>query len=163
MSKTINKGYTTTGDVTGKTLPIAGYVYGTTFRTKVNTPTEAVLVNLTSPIDRQEKLRFAYKEIADVYTNTGINPAYFPASKQGVQLLVQATDVWSISDSIDATYRVDLPISVHAVIKIPSCEYITQADILEAIGRSIGGLFDAGTADTWRVTELMRGALVPKG
>lgn len=163
MSKSINKGYTTTGDVSGKTLPIAGYVYPDTFRVKSENPAEAVLVNLTSPIDRQERLRIGYKEISDVYQGTSINPAYYAASKQGIQFLVQANDVWSVTDSEDASYRVDLPISVHMIVKVPACETISQADILEAIGRATGCLFDAGTADTWRVTELTKGVLVPKG
>lgn len=164
MTISISKGYDPASQVSGKTLPIAGFVYASQFRCKSTTPQEAVLANITSPLDRQERIRLAYKEVSDVYSNTGINPAYFPPSKQGVQLLAQVNDIWRLVDSEDASWRQDLPLSAHLVVKVPACENISQADILELLGRLVGALYDATTGtDAWRITELLRGVLVPKG
>lgn len=119
-------------------------------------------MNITSPMDRIEKLRFAYSEIGDVYKNTSIDPSVAAASKRGVQVLAQTSETWSLTDAVDPEYRVDLPVSAHIVLKIPACEYISEADILELLGRTIGGLYDGTTAE-WRLNDLVRGSLVPKG
>lgn len=162
MAKVLNKGYDVTGEVMDKTLTISGYKYPDEFRVKSESPDEAILVNITSPMDRIEKLRFAYSEIADVYRNTSIDSSVAAASKRGVQVLGQVSETWSLTDESDPEYRVDLPVSAHVVVKIPACEHISEADILELLGRAIGGLYDGTTAE-WRLSDLVRGSLVPKG
>lgn len=162
MAKTLNKGFDPTGEASDKTLAIAGFKYPDEFRVKSESPDEAILVNITSPMDRVEKLRFAYSEVADVYKNTSIDSSVAAASKRGVQVLAQASETWSLTDDADPEYRVDLPVSAHIVVKIPACEYISETDILELLGRAVGGLYD-GTTAQWRLSDLVRGALVPKG
>lgn len=162
MAKTLNKGFDSTGEVMDKTLAIAGFKYPDEFRVKSESPDEAILVNVTSPMDRLEKLRFAYSEVADVYKNTSIDSSVAAASKRGVQILAQASETWSLTDAADPEYRVDLPVTAHIVVKVPACEYISETDILELLGRTVGGLYD-GTTAQWRLSDLVRGALVPKG
>lgn len=161
MAKSLNKGIDSTLDAPGVTLPIAGIKFGLTHRVKSESPAEAVLVNITSPLDRMETVRLGYTEVADVYKNTSIYDSVRGPSKQGVQILGQLSEVWTLSDSVDATYRVDLPVKGHLVLTVPACEYITQNDILAFVGRVISTLYDGETGD-WRIADLLRGALVPK-
>jgi hypothetical protein len=162
MAKTINKGPVTTNETSLVTSAV-GFDFDADFRVKSNTPGEAKLVNTTTPIDRPEFMRFAYSEIKDIYNNTDIDDSVKAISHKGVQILVQLTDVWSLTDDTDASYRVDLPVSAHLVIKVPACEYISSADVLSLANRMNGGLYDSQTMDSSRLQSLLRGALVPSG
>lgn len=160
MAKTINKGYSTASETALVTAAV-GFDYGADFRVKSNTPGEAKLVNTTTPIDRPEIMRIAYSEVNDVYSNTQIDTSVQATSHKGVQILVQLTEVWSITDDTDAEYRVDLPISAHLVLKVPASELIASSDVLALTNRLIGGLYDGQAVDTTRVQSLLRGALLP--
>lgn len=160
MAKTINKGYVTT-DETSLVTAAVGFDYATNFRVKSNQSDEVKLVNTTSPLDRPEQLRIAYSEIGDVYRNTSIDSSVYAASRKGVQILAQLTDVYSLTDDTDASYRVDLPISAHVVIRIPACEHITSSDILGIVNRLNGLLYDNQSVDSTRLEAMLRGSLVP--
>lgn len=132
------------------------------FRIKSNTAgKEIVLTNITSPVDRPEKLRIGYSEVANVYNGTGVEPTVSAPTKKGTQILVQLTEVISVTDSADADYRLDLPVSYHVVIKVPTSEYVTSSDIVTGLGRLVSGLFDTGVSTTTRLDAILRGALVP--
>lgn len=132
------------------------------FRIKSNTAgKEIVLTNITSPVDRPEKLRIGYSEVANVYNGTGVEPTVCAPTKKGTQILVQLTEVISVTDSADADYRLDLPVSYHVVIKVPTSEYVTSSDIVTGLGRLVSGLFDTGVSTTTRLDAILRGALVP--
>lgn len=134
------------------------------FRVKQSKPgEEVILTNTTSPIDRPEKIRIAYSEIANVYAGTGIEASISAPSKKGVSILAQETSVLSVSDTTDADYRIDLPISCHLVIKVPTSEHVTSAIILDRIGRLTSSLFDTTSNDATRLDGLLRGALTPTG
>ena len=160
MAKTINKGYDTTNDVALVTAAV-GFDFAADFRTKENGTDEVKIVNTTAPIDRPETIRFAYSEIKDVYKNTDIDPSAYATSRKGVQILAQINEVFSLTDDTDATYRVDLPVQAHVVIKVPACEYITSSDVLGLVDRLNGCLFDAQTMDASRLQALLRGVLEP--
>lgn len=160
MAKTINKGYDVTNETSLITAAV-GFDFASDFRTKENGVNEVKLVNTTSPIDRPETLRFAYSEIKDVYKNTDIDASVMAPSHKGVQILAQLNDVYTLTDDADASYRVDLPVSAHVVIKIPACEYITSSDVLGLVDRLNGSLFDSQTMDSNRLQALLRGVLEP--
>lgn len=160
MAKLLNKGPVTTAE-TALVTSAVGFDFAGNFSVKSNVPGEAKIVNMTTPIDRPEALRFAYSEVSDVYNNTSIDPSVYASSRKGVQLLVQLTDVYSLTDDVDPEYRVDLPVSAHLVIKVPACEYISDSDILDLTNRLIGGLYDGQVVNSTRIQALLRGSLVP--
>lgn len=164
MAKTVNNGYTDTAGVTATTFDRGAVNFTTDFRVKANNSgKEVVITNLTSPIDRPEYLRFAYSDISNVYTGTGVDPSAMAPTKRGVSILVQLTDVFSVTDDTDADYRIDLPVSVHLVIKVPSSEFITSALVQTQLGRLLSGLYDQGVTTTTRLDAILRGSLVPNG
>lgn len=162
MAKTVSVGYTDT-QTTPKTLSRPDLSFTTDFRVKTNEPSEATLVNLTSPIDRQETIRFGFREIKDVYKNTSIDPSVAAPSKKGVQLLAQVSDIFSITDASVPTYRVDLPVSAHIVVTVPQCEYITADMVATLVSRALASLYDTGATTSTRLSQVMRGSLVPTG
>lgn len=163
MAKVVNKGYTDTpvSGVTSLTFPRAILNFGADFRVKSNQPGEAVLANITSPVDRPETLRIAYSNIANVYAGTSIEPSLIAPTKRGVSVLAQVTDIISVTDDADPDYRIDLPVSYHVVIKIPANENLTPALIQEGLGRMVSALFDTGSTSLTRIQALIRGSLVP--
>jgi hypothetical protein len=164
MAKVINAGYTDTpvSGVSSLTFPRAILNIGTDYRVKSNNNgKEVVITNLTSPIDRPENIRLAYTDIANIYSGTGVDPSVSAPTKRGVSILSQVTDVLSVTDDTDADYRIDLPISAHLVIKVPSSEYITSAQVQTLVGRLLSSLFDTGSTSTSRLEAILRGSLVP--
>jgi hypothetical protein len=163
MTKTVTTGYTDTAisGVSSLTFPRGLVNLSKDFRVKSNNGKEVVLTNVTSPIDRPENVRLAYTEVANIYSGTGIEPSVAAPSKKGVSVLAQVTDVLSVTDSADADYRIDLPLSAHLVIKVPASEYITSAQVQTLIGRLLSGLFDTGSTAGTRLEAILRGSLVP--
>lgn len=163
MAKVISTGYTDT--------PISGvtelaFARGLTnfkadFRVKENTTDNLVLVNLTSPVDRTEKFQWAFSEIKDIYANTSIDASAYAPSKRGIKVLTKVTDVISVTDTTDAEYRVDLPISAHIVLTVPASEYVTSAMIETLLGRMVSGMYDTGSLTTARIAALVKGSLLP--
>lgn len=164
MAKVVSLGHTDTpiSGVTTLTFPRAILNYEKDFRIKSNDAgKEVVLTNLTSPLDRPEKIRIAYTEIANIYSGSGVDPAVMAPSKKGVSLLVQLTNVMSVTDDTDPSYRIDQPFSLHLVLKFPSSEYLTGAVVQEQVGRLLSSCFDSGSLSTDRLEALLRGSLIP--
>lgn len=136
--------------------------YGADFRVKKDEPSEAIITNLTSPINQPERLRIAHSDVADVYRNSGIDPTLYYPSKRGTQILVQLTDVFKVTDTEDASYEAHLPISAHLVVKVPNNELITPDVVVAEIERLIAGLYETtGTTTESRIKSVLRGALLP--
>lgn len=164
MAKQISKGYTDS--------PISGVSelkfdrgllnYKADFRVKSeDAGKEIILTNITSPIDRPEKIRIAYSDVANIYNGSGIESGVYAPTKRGVSVLAQVTNVISVTDDTDPTYRVDLPVSYHLVIKVPVSEAITGQVIQEGIGRLLSGLYDTGSTSISRLDSILRGSLTP--
>jgi hypothetical protein len=164
MTKEIKAGYTDTPveGVTALTFPRAVLNLKQDFRVKANNNgKEVVLTNITSPIDRPENIRLAYTDVANIYNGTGIEPSVASPTKKGVSVLAQVTDVISVTDTADADFRIDLPLSAHLVIKVPASEYITSAQVQAVVGRLLSSLFDTGSSSESRLEAILRGSLVP--
>lgn len=164
MAKVVSLGYTDTAIAGNPTLTFSrGAVnFGADFRVKTNTPgKEIVLTNITSPVDRPEKIRIGFSEVSNIYNGTGIEVPVTAPSKKGTQLLVQVTEILSVTDDTDPDYRLDLPVSYHLVIKVPTSEYITSDRVLAGVGRLVSGLYDTGSNTTARLDAILRGALLP--
>jgi hypothetical protein len=120
-----------------------------------------IVTNTTSPLDQPETIRWSVQGIRNIYANTGIDPAYFATSKRGVSLLAQTNDIYRISDSDNATYRVDLPVSSHFVVKAPLHDLLTPDIILSVILRNVSNLFDTGSTGSSRLAQLLRSGTTP--
>lgn len=163
MAKIVNVGYTDTpiSGVTSLNFARGLVNYGANFRKKSDVPGEVILTNLTSPIDRPERFRVSSSDVANVYAGTDIDASVYAPSKKGVSILCQLTEVVSVTDDTDASFRVDLPISAHLVLKVPSSEFLTSAMIQTFIGRLVSGLYDTGSLTTARLESILRGSLSP--
>jgi hypothetical protein len=166
MAITKSYGYTDTPveGVTSLTFPRAILNFGTDFRVKSEkSGKELTLTNITSPIDRPEKIRVAYSEIPNIYNGSGISASVSAPTTRGVSILAQVTDVISITDPTDPDYRIDLPVSYHVVIKVPVSDMLSAADIEIGLGRLISSLYDTGSTSGTRLEALLRGSLAPAG
>lgn len=163
MSKQVNFGYTDTpiDGVTTLVLDRGKLNFGADFSPVNLKNGEATVTNVTSPQDRPEKLRFAISRIDNIYKGSGISPSAQAASVRGTNLLVQLTEVASITDTVDPSFRVDVPISAHIVLKIPAIEQITEDQLIAVVGRLVSGLFETGKTDSVRLSRLVRGSLLP--
>lgn len=163
MSKSVSFGYTDTTipDVTSLDLSRGLVNFGADFRVKAEKGNEVILTNITSPLDRPEKFRIAWSVVDNIYNGTGISEANQAQSVRGVNLLVQLTEIASITDSVDASYRVDVPLSYHVVIKVPAIEEITEAHVAAGLGRLVSGLFETGSETNDRLKAMLRGSLEP--
>lgn len=163
MTKKFSPGYVDTpvDGATPKSLTRPTINFNEDFREKKRTDTELVLVNLTSPLDRTEKVRTSTQNVGNVYAGTDIDPSVYAPSKRGVSLLVQRTAVASVTDETSGD-RIDLPVSFHIVVKVPVNEHIS-ADYVEAeIARTISMMYETNSDSTSRINSLLRGSLAPK-
>lgn len=163
MSKIINCGYTDTADaaIVHSTAPRAKLNFAADFKTKKSGDSEQIITNITSPLDRPEAIRFGVTDVKNVYNGLDISVAVQSPSKKGTQILVQVTEVISVTDSSDAMYRIDLPVSAHLVIKVPNSEHITGEIVETLVSRVVSSLYANTADDTTRINSLLRGVLTP--
>lgn len=122
---------------------------------------QTILTNLTSPLSAPEVYRFSTQELANVYTGSGVDPSYYAPTKQGVSLLSQLSEIWTVTDTVDTSYRVDLPVHCHIVIRVPKNENITPAMVETLLGRACSGFYNTGLATTERLQAMLRGSTKP--
>jgi hypothetical protein len=164
MAKSINRGYVDSpiSGVSSLKFDRAILNFEKDFRVKKNDGgKEVVLTNITCPTDRPENIRIAYTDVANIYNGTSIEHSVLSPTKKGVSILSQVTDVISVTDDTDADFRIDLPMSAHLVLKVPSSQYITAEEVLTLVSRLLSSLFDSGVSDTSRLEAILRGSLVP--
>lgn len=163
MAKSVSVGYTDTPIPGAPVLNLLrGSVnFGADFRVKEASPKEAILTNLTSPVDRPERFRISVSDIANIYSGSDIDPSVYAPSKRGVSVLVQLTETLSVTDSAAPAFRIDMPISAHLVLKIPASEDITPAMVQTFVARLASGLYETGLTSTVRYQSLLRGSLLP--
>lgn len=163
MSISINKN--TNDTPTGASKPsieVVGLNYASDFRlSQKSEPDRTILVNTTSPRDAVEKMILASSTVKDIYSNTDIDPNYRGAIRRGISILVQLNDIWTLQDTENAQFRVDLPMSAHLVLRVPS-SYVSVDDIRGFIARMLGGLYETGSTGTSRLDALLRGITIPK-
>lgn len=164
MAKVKSTGYTDTPieGVTSLNFTRGLLNFEKDFRVKSDTAgQEVIITNLTCPIDRPEKIRLSYSDVANIYNGTGVEASVCSPTKRGVSILAQLTEVISITDSADPDYRIDLPVSYHLVIKVPTSDQLSAVDIQTGLGRLLSGLYNTGSLDTTRLEAILRGSLRP--
>lgn len=163
MGKVINKGYTDTpienvGDLSVQRKPIN---FGADFRVLSDTSNEVVLTNVTSPIDRPERIRIARKEVNNVYQGTDISSSVFAPSKRGVNLHLQLQQTVEVTDDANPEFLVQAPITTSITIKTPA-SYLDAGNVLDSVERLLSALYDTNSNESDRMAGLLRGSLVPK-
>lgn len=163
MAKTLNMNFndTTVTGGTAVTLTLPQLNYGADFRVTKDDAGEAIITNITSPIDMPERFRFAHNAVPDVYKNTGIDPTMYYASRRGTQVLCQLTDVLSVTDTSAPDYLALLPVEAHIVIRVPNNDLISAEQVEATISRMLAGLYETTTGQQTRLRSLLRGALLP--
>jgi hypothetical protein len=159
MAKSVSLNYTDTTGGTAPSLTMAAKNYGVDYAKKVDVAGQADITNLTSPTDAPNTERFSLNTIADIYKGSPVTDGYKSSNKSGFSLLSQCNLVATITDSEDATYRVDVPISAHVVLKGPNDQNITSAHLTACLLRALGGLYE--TDGSLRLASLIRGGLMP--
>lgn len=144
------------GAATPTLTPIPVMNWNVDFAVKSDIPGEVILINTTTPYDQNEKVRFGYSEIADIYKGSDLSADQYAANKSGVNILVQVTETVKVTDSLVATPVAYLPISAHLVLKVPKSAYLTDAVINTTVCRLIGSLYKNGTLD---IKSLLKGSL----
>lgn len=161
MAKSVTLNVTDTAGGTAPTITGVAKNYGVDY-TVTAQPTGMVdLANQSSPTDALSTERFSLNRIADIYKGTSVTDGYKSPNKAGYSLLSQCNLVATVTDSEDATYRVDVPLSAHVVIKGPYDSNITIAHLTTCLMRALGGLYE--TDGTIRLAKLVRGGLTPTG
>lgn len=161
MSLAYSFGYTDSVSQT-KTISIPDLSYGKDFAVSKEEPSETDIVNLTTPVDQTESVRFAITSIANVYKDTGIDPAYYGATTKGFSLVAQVSDVLRVTDDTNPAFCQDFPVSAHIVVKGPKSQYLSADNLMVVINRAIAALYATGKTDSSRLNELVRGALTPQ-
>lgn len=163
MSKTTSFGYIDTAPAGGatKTLTRPNLNYVANFAISDNSQNKAVVTNLTTPVDQPETIRWQSSNIANIYDGTTIDPSVYATSKQGISIVAQDNSILRVTDSVDPTFQVDLPFSVHMVVKIPKSQYITAANVEAAIARCVATLYETDSTGTTRIEKLVRGSMLP--
>lgn len=161
MSKSVTLNFTDTTGGTAPSITMAAKNYGADFAVKGNITDQVDVTNLTSPTDAPNTERYSLNPIKDIYKGTSVTEMYKSPNKGGFSLLSQCNIIATITDSEDSTYRVDLPISAHVVLKAPYDANITTTHLTTAIVRALGGLYE--TDGSSRLASAVRGALTPAG
>lgn len=160
---TLQKPWTDTpvSGATAATLSLPIINYRVDWGKQTNSGSEAFITNATAPLNAPQRFKFARTDIANVFTNSGIEPNMMTPSKRGVSVVCQLNSIFDVVDSENAAFKQQLPMSCHVVIKVPSSDLITSEVIKDYLCRTLAGLFDTGSSDTDRLTMLIRGSLLP--
>lgn len=162
MTKQINKGYTDTPFETPVSLvttrePIN---FQKDFRVLRQSNDELWLTNVTSPIDRPEKLRIARREVGNLYQGTDISPSVHAPSKKGVNLHLQLQQTFEVTDSENAEFLVHIPITTSLTIKAPA-SFVDANMVIDSLERLLSALYESNSNENDRVAALLRGSLIP--
>lgn len=139
------------------TLPLLNYKAD--YRVKSESSKEAIITNITTPLDQPESIRFGISEIANIYSKSGINTDLISGPMKGINVLTQINEVIKVTDSANAAFSQYLPMSAHLVLKIPQSGYITEAVVNTFIKRLIATLYENGVSI---IPSLTRGVLLPR-
>lgn len=161
MSYTTEWGYTPATVISDRRVTPANLNFGTDFVKTSYKPGEAVLTNLTSPLDRAETVRFAVSPVANIYSGTKLDPSSQSQNKRGTNVLVQVRSCLGVLDG-ETNGKIILPFEAHLVMRIPQHEAVTVALVKQHLDRVYGGLYeDNETSMNSRINALLHGSVLP--
>lgn len=122
---------------------------------------ETRLTNINSPIGLPEVLSYRASNIADIYTNSGIDRALFTPTRRGISVNIHLRQTWSATDADAPTApSYAMPVTASITIRIPQNEFITTQNVVDLYSKALGMLYPDGKAN---ISSLLRMALNPKG
>lgn len=127
-----------------------------TFVTQSDEPGEWRGSAITTELDRPCDVRFAVSRVSNIYNGSGVSTANQAPSKEGLTLLAQVTQIASVTDDSDPSYRIDLPLSAHIVLKVPRSSDLTTVDLEAFVSEAFGLLYDGSST---RLARLLRGGV----
>lgn len=161
MSKTTNTkwGYLedTATDLTIANVPKIDYAND--FAVRSQEANSIVLQNTTSAIGQPETLKFQIQDIANVYSNTDVDPTLYAPIKKGKSVVCSVQDTMRVENATTGEV-VMYPVSAHFVLKFPNTSDIADSDIMHCYKR-MAALAFKNADDTSRLAKLVRGALNP--
>lgn len=132
------------------------------------TPSEVRLISNKSPLGKETRFRFGYSNIANIYTNSGIDRALQDQHKTGVRALIGCTKVYTFTDETTGS-SYDKPVSAHLVVNVgkdPAMDGTLMADLLKTL---LTGMYNYAPPDSAktasapdRVLNMLRGILEPQ-
>jgi hypothetical protein len=162
MAFTKTWGYTEASDISGRSIVPKNLSFGTDFTKASYTPGEAILANLTSPLDRVESVRFAVSPVANIYSGTKLDPSNQAQNKRGTNVLCQLRSCMGVIDD-ETNQKIILPFEAHIVVRIPQHEAVDFDDFKVMTNRLFGCLYEDGaTKSSERINALMHGSVLPK-
>lgn len=124
---------------------------------KENSASSVLYTNIQSPLGKPENVKYAFRRIADVYANTGIDKVYALPTKRGVEIYTQLVQNWSAIDSDNPENpEYILPVSCSISLKVPENSLISTSNVEDLLKRTLGALY-AGNAS--HLAEFLRGAV----
>jgi hypothetical protein len=115
---------------------------------------KCVIKNITSPIDQVEVITFQGADWPQAVkqTETNAHPSDVQASRScNVKVELKKR----LSSSVDDTYIVDLPVSCDITFRFIKNQYITKDDLLLALYRAAGSLYDSDDSGNTRLDNMM--------
>lgn len=130
--------------------------FGDDYEKVAESKDEVRLVSNKSPLGREDKFRFAISEVANIYTNSGIDKAMQSQLKSGTKVLFGANSVLTFTDSGTGDVY-DKPIYGTITLTVPKDPAITSAIVQDFVAQLMAGLADyAASAATGTPTEADR-------
>lgn len=121
------------------------------------------IIDTATGITTPRVIETRFDKVTNVYTNTSIAAENQLGAKAGVRVINKVSDVLTILDDSDSTYRVDLPIEAHVVLTLPLCDLITEAVVQQQIADAVATLFVTdGTTVVSRILKEARGIVKPR-
>lgn len=169
MSKTLSYNFSPAPNALARTgklsLDFVSWGADSAFVKKQDEPGSCVLTNVNSGVDTPCEITFGRQTIKNVYANTAVNPAYQSANSTGVKVLTKVSAVCSIVDTVDTSYRVDVPISATITLTTGTDAMLDDDMCLSFLRYTMSTFFNDATAaanvTSSRLGALRRGSLVP--
>lgn len=141
---------------TGKSITLPVIDFANNYAEKTQSGDGLTFADTTAPIDRPALTHLEWHQKSNIYTNTGIDRAYWAPSVRGMSVFMQQNNTYSITDGQETFYA---PISTSISIKTLMHEAMTADVVLAHVIYSLAQLYDKQSNGSTRLARLMRGAL----
>lgn len=144
--------------VTSLDLPLA-VLNHEDFIPMVESATEAIYKDGTSPMDQDSVFRVAQRERANIYSGTSIDQSVFLPSRKGVDTVVELVETWAVTDSDDPAFLLQFPVRSAWTFTVPRYAMIGGQNLLDLAGRNLAFALPQGAVNATRLEEILRGGL----
>lgn len=159
----LNFGYTDS-IATPKSLQIPDLAYATDFAIAESGAGRVVLVNITSPTSREERIRYELYDVTNAYKGTGIPVEAQPVIRSGRKLVANIQETWMVSPdeaTQPSTPTFLLPVSATLTLTFPNIGSVTPDALGTLLTRLVATFYSTGKADNSQLSQMMKGALMP--